>query len=577
MVKADLVLINGKIATVDSNFSFKEAVAVKDGWIIDVDTSGEIKRYIGDFTKVIDLNGKLVLPGAFDTHVHAAYGGLSLGENFINFYSPEVKSIAEMNRKLRESTKKVPPGTWIIGAGFSSSRLEECVQDGGRFPNRWDLDSAAPEHPVLIHDAGLHDLVVNSRALEICGIDKNTPDLRVTDGIIVRDGDTNEPTGYFRDWGAQALVSRHAYICSMEELKECIKAYQQKLNSYGITTHTDIAGIGGDYLFCGTWGSKAIEAYEHLSRENKLTARVCINVLAGLNGSQSYEGIVGGLKETRLPEFKDKNWVKAEAVKIFGDDGWRRDGTKGPKGYCTFPGSTETEQTENFTKTIIEVHRMGWQMGIHLTGGKGVDTAIDAFAEAQRLYPRKSPRHFLIHGDDLTLEGAEKAGKYNIGLAMQPVAFHMFLDNSIKRHSPKSAKEILDVNTYNSLGMTCTGGSDAPALPVSWLQGLQFLITRTTKNGAVYWPELKCSIEDGIRMYTIDGAYQNHMEDICGSIEVNKLADFQILARDIFTIEEDKIGEVPVVMTICGGKIAYELSENNINLSGGIQFEIIKE
>lgn len=557
MAIADLLLINGKIATVDQDFSFKEAVAVKDGWIIDVGTNEELKNYKGASTKLIDLDGKLVLPGAYDTHVHAAYGGLSLGENFVNLYSPEVKSIKEINEKLREATKKVPPGTWIIGAGFSSSRLEECIKDGGRFPNRWDFDPATPDHPILIHDAGLHDLVINSKALEICGINKDTPDLRTTDGIIVRDKETLEPTGYFRDWGAQALVYKHSYLCDIQELKECIKNYQQVLNSYGITSHTDIAGIGGDYLFCDTWGSNVIEAYEDLSRRGELTARVCVNILAGLNGSQSYEGIVQGLAQTKLPEFVDKNWIKAETVKIFGDDGWRRDGAKGSKGYCTFPGATEEEQAANLTKTIIEVHRLGWQMGIHLTGGKGVDTVIDAFSLAQQQYPREAPRHFIIHGDDLTLEGAKKAGKYKIGLAMQPAAFHLFLDNSIKRHTPKSAKEILDVNAYSSVGMVCTGGSDGPALPISWLQGLQFLVTRTTRNGSVYWPELKCSLEDGIRMYTINGAYQNHMENICGSIEVNKLADFQILAEDIFTIEKDRIGNVPVVMTICGGKIVY--------------------
>lgn len=562
MVIADLVILNGKIATVDRNFSFKEAIAVKDGWIIDVGYDKEVKNFIGNNTKVINLNGKLLLPGAYDTHVHAAYGGFSLGENFVNFYSPEVKSLKEMNERLKKAAEKVPPGTWIIGAGFSSSKLKECIEEGGRLPNRNDFDFATPQHPILIHDAGLHDLVVNTKALEISGINKNTPDLRVSDGIIMRDKKTKEPTGYFKDWGAQSLISKHSYLCDMKELKECIKRYQRVMNSYGITSHTDIAGIGGNYLFCDTWGSNVIEAYEQLARLNELSARVHINVLAGIEGSQSYDGITQGLSLMKLPVFLDKTWVNAKTVKIFGDDGWRRKGAKGPKGYCTFPGATEEEQAKNLIATIIEVHRLGWQIGIHLTGGKGVDTAIDAFTIAQQEYPKEALRHFIIHGDDLTVEGAIKAGKNSIGLAVQPAAFNLFLDNSINRHTQESAKEILDVNTFSSVGVLCTGGSDAPALPLSWLKGLQFLVTRTTKNGKIYWPELKCSLEDGIRMYTINGAYQNHMENICGSIEINKLADFQVLSEDIFSIDENRIGEVKILMTICGGEIVYSLPCN---------------
>lgn len=557
MITADMVLYNGKIATIDRDFSFKEAVAIKDGWIIEVGSNDEVKDFIGKTTEVIDLKKKLLLPGAFDSHVHSTYGGLSLGKNFLNLYTPEVTSIKEINEKLKKLTKQVPPGEWIIGAGFSSSKLEECINNN-RLPNRWDFDAVTPEHPILIHDAGLHDLVVNTKALKQCGIDKNTPAIRATDGMIYSDSSTNEPTGYFKDFGAQYIVSKGGYRCSIQELSDCIKRFQRKLNSYGITGHTDIAGIGGDFLYCDTWGSNVIDAYEHLSRANELSARVCINILAGLRGSQSYESITEGLTRMKLPNFTDNNKVKAKTVKIFGDDGWRRNGAKGPKGYCTFPGDTEEEQAADFIKTIIEVHRLGWQIGIHLTGGKGVDTFIKAASRAQQEYPGEALRHFIIHGDDLTPEGAALAGKHNIGLAVQPTGFHLFLDNSIKRHSEKSAKEVLDVNFYNKAGMICTGGSDAPALPISWLQGLEFLTTRKTKNGSVYWPELRTSLADGIRMYTINGAYQYHMENICGSVEINKLADFQVLDDDIFSIERGRIGEVNVVMTIFEGKVVYK-------------------
>lgn len=560
MVKADLVFKNGKIATVDRDFSFKEAVAIKDGWIIAVGSDCDMAEFIGDGTEVIDLENKLMLPGAHDTHMHGVHTGLALSDDFIDVSYPKVKNLDDLRAILQQAASERQSGEWIMGMGWNNMLIEECAPSG-RAPNKWDIDSVTPDNPVMLNDFGAHRLVVNSKALEICGIDENTPDLKPEEGFIERDPQTNEPTGYFNEWGAQLLISKHAPTLNKEQIKKCIRLMQQELNKNGITSHNDILGKGGDYLIAGSWGNKAIEAYEEMAHEGELTARVDINVLACVDGLQSYDSITAGLKDIELPEFADKNWVKADAIKVFGDGAaWLRENIPGTQmhGRSTFPGETDEEQRVELVKTLIEIHRQGWKVGIHAIGGKTIDASIEAFVTAQQMYPRQAPRHFLIHGDDMTRENAVLAGQYDIGLSVQSIAGYNILDFMGGMFEPERAKELFSLQEYTDLGVVCSNGSDSSIFPVNWRQGVQFAVTRKTINGNVYASERKSSLEQAIRMYTINGAYQQGLEHIKGSIEVNKLADLQVLEEDIFEIDPEKIGEIPVKMTICAGKIVYQ-------------------
>lgn len=557
MVRADLVLLNGKVCTVDERFSFKEALAVKDGWIVDVGSTEGMRRYAGTGTKVIDLGGKLLLPGACDSHLHGAYAGLWLHPHFIDVDDSQVQDLLEMRRRIKEKADQVPPGTWLFGWGFKSSQLKEVAAQN-RQVTRHDIDEACPDHPVMIADGGLHRVLVNSLGLEICGIDRDSPDLRKEVGVMIRDPLTGEPTGLFEDFGAHALVGKKAYHLSLDELEHCILRLQGFLNKYGITRHTDMAGVGGDHLFGGTFGSGVIHAYERLNRKGKLTARVSLEVLPGLDGIQSYDAITKGLDQTVLPEFHDENWVKARCVKIFGDDAWQRDGFAGPQGYCYFPGDTDEEQADNMRRTILEVHRRGWQMGIHLTGGKAADVAVDAFIEAQQMYPGKALRHFLIHGDKLTKDYAKKCVEHKIGLSSQASGGWRFGWANTEPLPREYLDSVCLHQRYTDMGLRIAQGSDGPALPMNWLLGLQFLVSRTNVSGELCSPELRCNLEDALRMYTINGAYQEHMEEVCGSVEPNKLADFQVLDEDLFSIPPEEIGQVRVLMTVVGGKVVYE-------------------
>jgi len=552
------VLRNGKVATVDKDFSFREAVAVKDGWIIDVGTDEELLGRIGPDTKVVDLGGKVLLPAANDAHMHATLTGHRLISAFLDVGATSgVKTIKELRSRLAEAVARTEPGAWILGGGFIEFLIEECAAEG-RGLTKWDLDEVSPDNPVILNDFGLHTMLANSKALELAGIDRNFRELLPEEGIIERDAN-GEPNGRLFEWSAHDLVSRACPVASEREIEECILRIQRLLNEQGATSHTDVVGLGVENTFMGVSRELAIHVYERMFEEGKLTARVSLNINPCIDGVESYASIMEAMDKMILPDFKDRNWVKADAIKLFGDQGaWlrAREDRPGGAGRSIFPGQTDEEQANEITRTIVEVHRRGWQVCIHAIGGKTIDFAIDAFAKAQEMYPREAPRHFIIHADDMTVENAVKMSKYRIGSSPQPIAANIVAAIGAKRMS--AGDELFNWQAYMDAGVVVAGGSDAPCFSSNWREGVQFAVTRVTAMGVPVRPELAMKLEDAIRMYTIEGAKQEHMENVRGSIEINKVADFQVLGRDIFECPKDEIGKIPVVMTICAGKTVYE-------------------
>lgn len=554
-VPADLVFMNGKIAKVDRKFGFCTAIAVKDGWIIDVGNDEEVGEHIGDGTKVVDLKGRLMLPGAQDCHTHACLAGLYKMPWFLDVGADKVSCLQDLREILAAAAAKTPRGQWIMGSGLSSGCIRECAEEK-RLITRWDIDEATPDHPVWLTNSGLHHILVNTNALKRTGITKDTPDPERHEGNINRRED-GEPTGYLDDFMLMDRVGRTSVRLRDEQLCQCIKALQREMNEYGVTSHTDMVGIGGDYLFAGTGGSRVIAMYEKLAGEGELTARVSVNIMAGLNGLSTYDAIIAGARAGAVPQLKDRNWVDACAVKLFGDSMWLRPDGRKTGGNSYFPGKTIKEQREEITRTIVELHRMGYQIGIHSTGGCGIDAIVDAYIRAMELYPGKDLRHFVIHGDDFSDDNMKKCAKNHIILSSQAVAPWGFMESLVNSVDPEDPSGMFDYQRFMDNGVVVSQGSDAPCMTVNWLMGLKFAMTRTTVSGACYNKGNGCSIEDGIRMYTIHGAYQNHRENVTGSIEVDKLADLQILDTDIFEIPPEQFDGVKVVMTVVGGRIVH--------------------
>lgn len=543
--QADTILMNGVIATVDQAFRFVQALAVRGEEILFCGCDEQALEYRGEQTKIIDLEGRLVLPGTFDAHIHAAYAGLSLSPNFVKVEPEDAANLKEFNDCIREKAEKLPKDAWVIGWGFKTWQVKEWAEEK-RLPDWRDIEEGSMGHPVILNDGGLHTMLVSRRALELAGITKETQ-FKKEEGRMFRFED-GSPTGLFTDFGTQAAVGRAAFHLKGEEMDECLMSMQRKMNSYGITSHNEIAGIGGNDMCFGTFGEEAVNGYERLRREGRLTARVFINLLTGKGGVQSYRTITEGIEEMKVPEFGDRRWVRADAIKFFGDDGWERDLPPEKNGYCMFPGETPKEQAEEMKKTIRKLHQEGWQMAIHLTGGRGIDAAVEALCEAEEEEPGRDLRHFILHASSSSRENIRQCVRHGISCGAQAVGGYEFGGET-------DYKVLLDG------GMLIAEGSDAPALPMNWMKGLHFLVSRRAKDGKVYHPEMAVDIREAIRMYTIYAAWQNHAEDFCGSLEVGKCADLQVLNQNLFEIPPDEIEQTKVLMTMCGGKIVYRTEE----------------
>ncbi len=567
-MEADLVITNGKVITVDKDFSIKQAVAVQDGNILAVGINDEIKAFIGSNTKVLDLKGKPIMPGINESHMHAPFFGATRPPLALDLTFPAVKSIPEMVETLRRKVAEVEPGEWIRGFGWDQGSLEECKSDPSMLPRKWDLDPVSPDHPVAFTDFSCHTLLVNSKALDIAGITKDTPD--PPSGEMERD-DNGEPTGILKEPGAQALVSEHVPLLTKEEKKTALLTALSHLNANGVTSFTDAAiGPGGENYVYGVMSGQFVNIYKELLEEGKLTARANVLLLYGDYGALTLEDIKKNIETFEVPTDIDKTWLNFPGIKIFADGipltytSWmNEDYVSGDAGHGTpvIPGETDQQQRDNLIEMIEYVHSKGYQIGLHATGDRAIDAAVDGFVKAIEAQPGGDLRHYIIHGDFISREKAEALARHNCGIAMQPFISAMIADFEPTVVGEERAAYEWPTRTVLDVGLNLTSNSDAPVTYPNWRLGIQAAILREgLLSGKVSGPEECITVEEAIRTYTINGAWQDHMEDVKGSIEVGKFADFCIIGDDILAVDPHKIGEIPVLMTIVGGKIVFDES-----------------
>ena len=568
-MRADLVIKNGKVITVDKDFSIQQAVAVKDGKIVAVGSDDDVKGHIASDTRVLDLRGKPLLPGINESHMHAPFFGASRPPLSLDLTYPTVKSIPDMVEALRQKVPEVPAGEWIRGFGWDQSSLEECRNDPSKLPRKSDLDAVSPDHPVAFTDFSVHTLLVNSKALEIAGINKETPD--PPSGEVERDA-KGEPTGIFKEPGAQALVAAHVPLLTREEKKTALLTTLSHLNANGVTSFTDAAiGPGGETFLYGVMSADFVDLYQELLAEGTLTARVAVLLLLGDYGALTYEDLEKGIKTFKVPTNVDKAWLQFPGVKIFADGipltytSWmNEDYTSGNAGHGTsvIPGQTDAEQRTNLIDMIKLVHRNDFQIGLHATGDRAIDAAVDGFVEAIKEKPGGDPRHYIIHGDFISSQKATVMAQHNCGIAMQPFISVMISDFEPAVVGEERAAYEWPTRTVLNAGLNLTSSSDAPVTYPNWRMGVQAAVLREgLVSGKVSGAEECLTVPEAIRTYTINGAWQDHMDDLKGSIEVGKVADFCVIGEDILSVDPHKIGEIPVLMTIVGGKVVFEEKE----------------
>ena len=528
---ADLVLRNGKIVTVDPAERIAEAVAVKFGRIIEVGSDREAEPLIGKETRVIDLEGMTVLPGFIDTHGHLFSSGLGLSHIDCSMEAG-VRSIRDIQERIAERASKTPWGGWILGDKFDESKLEER-----RLPNRWDLDAAAPEHPVLLSMVGGHVYVANSKALEVRGITKDTPD-PLPSGRFDRDPETGELTGIIYERAVDLLRPEPTY----EEVLEGIRRMSREYVSAGITCFYDSYITG-----------REVRAYLELRSRGELPLRVRWDMDLETLPELERMGI------TVPPGFGDE-WLKICGVKVSTDGAISGRTAALRRPYLHRPGyyGELTMTREEVAEVIWRIHRAGLRASVHANGDQAISNFLDAVEMALERHPRMDHRHRDIHCSLVDEELIERMRR----LGVIPTIFGAYAyyhgDKILPAFGEERAEWMFAARSMLDAGLKVAAHSDHSASPYQPLMGIHSLVNRMTKGGKPYGLRQRITVMEAIKLYTINAAYHTFDEDSLGSIETGKLADMVVLGEDILEVPRESIIDIPVEMTIVGGRIVYE-------------------
>ncbi len=529
---ADLVLKNGHIFTVDRNNLFAEAVAVTGNRIIAVGSNRQIEKFVKPgVTKVIDLEGKFVVPGFNDSHVHF----FSVGSALEKVDLVGITSYDQMRERVAARVKKVEPGQWIIGRGWDQSLIPDRA-----WPTKEVIDEVSRDNPVSLSRVDGHSVLVNSYVLKESGITADTPD--PDGGEIVRDPDTGEPTGVLKE-NAMGQVKRSHYGKNGEE--DNLRHLKLALEQAKILGVTSIHHIG-----------RGLEFFDQAAGNGELTVRVyyCPKLTDDPETLQEYSE----LKE----KYKNNPLIRFGFLKSF------IDGTLGSATAALFEPYNDDPSTsgvlviepEKLEKVVLEADRRGFQIGIHAIGTRGNHLVLDVYEKAIQANGRREARHRIEHTQILAESDLPRFAQLGVIASMQPS--HCITDKRFAedRLGKKRCRYAYAWRSVLDAGANIAFGTDAPVEILNPMDGLYAAVTRKDREGEKgegWFPEEKLTMEEAIELYTLGSAYASFEEDIKGSIEPGKLADMVVLSQNLLEIPEDKILDTEVVYTIFDGRVIY--------------------
>ncbi|MGW3106391.1 amidohydrolase [Streptomyces sp. NPDC001100] len=557
-----LILTGGQVLTMDRDFTVAEAVGVHGRDIVAVGSDADLRALAGPGTRIIELDGRTVLPGINDSHLHGAAYGMTKPPFALDVGHPAVGSIEDIATVVERAARAARPGEWIIGLGWDAGYLAECRADARRFPHRRDLDGIAPENPVCLTHFSSHLVWVNSAALRRCGID--TASVPPSGGVIDLDSG-GEPTGILRE-AAQQLVLACLPSPAVGRRREAIQGMVRELHSRGITSYTEPGlGPGGATSLFGGLSTDNWTAYADLAASGELQARVSVLLLPAPMGG-SADDVRKGLVELRRPESADPRLLNAIGVKIFADGvppnrtAWMREPyADGGHGALCVHGDTPALRSGELVEMIRVAHEAGFQLGVHVTGDLAIDTVVDAFLAANDAVPRPDARHYVIHGDFVGADSLAKLAAHGYGVNMNPAIKWTISDLMDEVVGPCRSAYQWPVRSAVEAGVTVCASSDAPITEPDWRQGVSAMMLRESKaSGRQSGPEQCVSLAEALRTYTINPARQDFAEDWKGSVEVGKVADLCVLDRTLLGLDPHSITDVEVDLTVFDGRVVHE-------------------
>lgn len=545
---ADLVLSGGAVYTVDPARSWAQAVAVRAGRIAYVGTEAGVKAFTGPKTRVLKLNGRMVLPGFQDAHIHPVSGGVELGQCNVN----DLPTADAVLAKVRECAKTMAGKPWLLGGGWLLP-----VFPGGN-PKKEMLDAIASDKPAMLSAADGHSSWVNSKALELAGITKDTPDPK--DGRIERDPVTQEATGTLRESAAD-LVAKHAPASTDAERLDGLRRTLALLAKSGVTAVQEAdAGSGAE----GSGASGTMQAYVEAEKRGQLTVRVVAAL--GTDNARGPEQVDDLVK---LRSRYTTAHVKPIAAKIFAD------GVIEPRTAAMLTDYTDRpgwRGEPNFTEAalnalVLRLAEADFNVHIHAIGDRAVRMSLDAFEAAQAKTSLRGQRHQLAHLeviDPADIPRFRKLGVIANFQALWAYADDYIVDMTWGGLGPERSRWIYPIGSVVHAGGVLAMGSDWSVSSLNPLDAIQVAITRQgldEPKRAAMIPEEAIDLPTALAGYTIGSAYANNLEKETGSIEVGKAADLIVLSKNLFDVPASEIAKQTVLLTLLEGQPVYRASE----------------
>ncbi|MGH9322773.1 MAG: amidohydrolase [Vicinamibacteria bacterium] len=523
--RPDLVLVNGRVLTMDDELARAEAFAVKNGRFVAVGSNDDVRNLVSPGTEVIDAEGMTVTPGFIDAHSHPASGGV----RELVSVNLDLRSIGAIQDAIRKRASETPPGEWVLGFKYDDTKVRE-----GRQITRKELDEAAPDHPVFVSHRGGHVYWYNTKAFEKAGVTAATPD--PPGGKIYKEN--GELTGKIAERANDLFRDVVPSGSTREQRKAGVKLISELMTASGLTSVHD-ASCGADSAI----------AYQDALHADQLRMRVYMMVRGPMFEGCKTAGIYTGF---------GNEWLKVGGVK-FGADGSASGRTMAMS--TPYVGRPDdhgilTMTQEEIHEAVEDAHRHDFQVGIHANGDLAIDMVLQAYERVLEKWPRPDARHRLEHcslvNPDL-LRRIKATGSI-------PAPFYTYAHyhgRKWEEYGPEKMEWMFAHRSFLEYGIPVAPASDYVPGPFEPMMALQSMVTRKDVEGRVWGESQRISLDQALRICTRNGAYASFEEDVKGSIAAGKYADFVILGQHPHEVDPDKLKEIPIVRTVVGGRTMY--------------------
>jgi predicted amidohydrolase YtcJ len=468
------------------------------------------------------------VPGFIDAHTHPAYAGM----RHLRWVDCDLRSIAQIQAAIRERAAKTKPGEWVVGFKYDDTKTSE-----GRRLTREDLDAAAPQHPVLVEHRGGHTAYVNSRALERAGVTESTPD--PPGGQFDRDPSTRRLTGGLREKAKEIVMAKVPFEFTRSEYREAVELIARMMTRTGVTSVHDAEATPEEF-----------RAYQDAREAGTLAFRVYCLIQYQFLDRMTEAGVRTGLGD---------EWVRTGAIKLVCDGSISERTARLAEPYVGRPDDfgilVHTEQ--ELYEQARRAHEAGWQIGTHANGDAAIDITLRIYERLQRESPRRDPRYRLEHCTVVTPSLVERIAK--LGAIPTPFSTYVYYHGEkMREYGAERLNRMFAVRSFLDAGVKVTQASDYPPGPFEPMMALRSSVTRTDIKGNVWGPKQRVTVEEALRVGTLNGAYASYEEKLKGSIEPGKLADLVVLGRDPFRVDPMELIDIPVERTMVGGRWVFE-------------------